>query len=47
LRLSSPDAGAVELILDGSSTGFVGKDGAAARNLSLNLQNIVDRQQRG
>jgi len=44
LRLSSPDAGAVELILDGSSMGFIGKDGAAARNLSLNPQNIVDRQ---
>ena len=47
LRLSSPDAGAVEVILDGSSMGFVGKDGATARNLSLNPQNIVDRLQRG
>ncbi len=47
LRLSSPDAGAVEVILDGSSMGFVGKDGATARGLSLNPQNIVDRQERG
>ena len=44
LRLSSPDAGAVEVILDGASVGFVGRDGANARNLSLNPQNIVDRQ---
>ena len=47
LRLSSPDAGAVEVILDGSSMGFVGKDGANARGLSLNPQNVADRQQRG
>jgi cytoskeleton protein RodZ len=47
LRLTAPDAGAVELILDGVSLGFVGKDGATARGLSLNPQNIVDRQQRG
>jgi cytoskeleton protein RodZ len=47
LRLSSPDAGAVELILDGTSVGFAGKDGATAKNLSLNPQNVVDRQQRG
>jgi cytoskeleton protein RodZ len=47
LRLSSPDAGAVEVILDGSPMGFAGKDGATARGLSLNPQNIVDRQQRG
>jgi len=47
LRLSSPDAGAVELILDGTSMGFAGRDGAIAKNLSLNPQNVVDRQQRG
>jgi cytoskeleton protein RodZ len=47
LRLSSPDAGAVEVILDGSSMGFIGKDGTTARTLSLNPQNIVDRRQRG
>jgi cytoskeleton protein RodZ len=47
LRLSSPDAGAVELILDGASLGFAGKDGAIAKNLSLNPQSVVDRRQRG
>ena len=46
LRLSAPDAGAIELILDGSSLGFAGEDGVAARGLSLNPQNIVDHQQR-
>jgi cytoskeleton protein RodZ len=47
LRLSAPDAGAVEIILDGTSIGFVGADGAVARELSLNPQNIVDRRRRG
>ena len=47
LRLTAPDAGAVEVILDGASIGFVGKDGVTARGLSLNPQNIIDRQQRG
>ena len=46
LRLSTPDAGAIEIILDGSFVGFAGEDGVAARGLSLNPQNIVDRQQR-
>jgi cytoskeleton protein RodZ len=45
LRLTATDAGAVEVILDGSSVGFVGQDGSAASALSLNPQNIVDRQQ--
>jgi cytoskeleton protein RodZ len=44
LRLTAPDAGAVELILDGVSVGFAGRDGATARNLSLNPQSIVDRR---
>ena len=47
LRLTAPDSGAVELILDGSSVGFVGEDGVIARRLSLNPQNIIARQQRG
>jgi len=47
LRLSAPDAGAVEVILDGSSVGFAGEDGLSARGLSLNPQNIIDRRQRG
>jgi hypothetical protein len=45
--LSAPDAGAVEIILDGTSVGFAGENGAVARGLSLNPQNIVDRRQRG
>jgi len=47
LRLSAPDAGAVEVILDGISVGFAGEDGLSARGLSLNPQNIIDRRQRG
>ena len=47
LRFSAQDAGAVEVILDGSSIGFAGDDGAQARALSLNPQAIVDRRQRG
>ena len=47
LRLSAPDAGAVEVILDGASVGFAGQDGVIARGLSLNPQNIIDRQTRG
>lgn len=47
LRLSAPDAGAVEVILDGKSVGFAGEDGLSARSLSLNPQNIIDRRQRG
>jgi len=47
LRLSTPDAGALEVILDGSPIGFAGRDGVTARGLSLNPQNIIDRRQRG
>jgi len=47
LRLTTPDAGAVELIVDGSSVGFVGQDGAVANNVSLNPNDVVDRQRRG
>lgn len=47
LRFSAQDAGAVEVILDGSSVGFAGDDGATARAVSLNPQAIVDRRQRG
>jgi cytoskeleton protein RodZ len=46
LRLSAGDAGAVEIILDGVSVGFVGEQGTAARGLSLHPQAIVDRQRR-
>ena len=47
LKLTTQDAGAVELILDGSSVGFAGGNGVRTRDLSLNPQNIVDRQQPG
>lgn len=47
LRFSAQDAGAVEVILDGSSVGFAGDDGVRARGLSLNPQNVIDRRQRG
>lgn len=46
LRLSVGDAGAVEIILDGDSLGFVGKQGALARGLSLEPQAIIDRRKR-
>lgn len=47
LTLSALDGGAVEVILDGSTFGFVGKDGTVSEGLSLNPQDIVDRQGRG
>jgi cytoskeleton protein RodZ len=43
LTLSTPDSGAVEVILDGESQGFVGMDGDAVDGLSLNPQDVVDR----
>jgi cytoskeleton protein RodZ len=43
LKLTVPNAGAVEVILDGGSVGFVGKDGASVEKVSLNPQDIVDR----
>jgi cytoskeleton protein RodZ len=47
MTISTPDAGAVEVILDGTSLGFVGKDGANIEGQSLNPQDLVDRQGRG
>jgi hypothetical protein len=47
LKLSAPDAGAIELILDDTTIGFAGKDGVTARDLSLDPQSIIDRQQHG
>jgi hypothetical protein len=38
LWLTAIDAGAVEILLDGSSVGFAGAQGAAVRDLSLNPQ---------
>lgn len=45
MTISTPDSGAVELILDGVSTGFLGAPGSEAEALSLNPQDIVDRAQ--
>jgi cytoskeleton protein RodZ len=47
LKLSAPDAGAIEVILDDTTVGFAGKDGAMVRDLSLEPQSIIDRQQNG
>ena len=45
--LSTPDAGALELILDGGSLGYAGKDGVVAEGLSLNPQDVIDHQGHG
>ena len=42
LTLTTPDGGAIEIILDGSSMGFAGKRGVTAEGLSLDPQSIVD-----
>jgi cytoskeleton protein RodZ len=42
LRLSAPDAGAVELLLDGSSVGFAGQNGVA-NDLPLSVQAVLER----
>jgi len=44
ISLTTPDAGAVEVILDGSSVGFAGQNGVAASGLSLNPRDIADRR---
>jgi cytoskeleton protein RodZ len=43
VKLSVPDAGAVEVILDGNTVGFAGKDGVAARELGLDQPSIIRR----
>ncbi len=43
MTISTANSGAVEVILDGNSVGFLGANGAAADALSLNPQDIVDR----
>jgi cytoskeleton protein RodZ len=47
LRLSLPDAGAVELLLDGGSVGLAGENGVVANDLPLNPQTLIERQNRG
>jgi hypothetical protein len=40
------DAGAVEIMLDGASVGFVGEPGVAVRGLTLSPPSIAERQKR-
>ncbi len=47
LRLSAPDSGAVELIVDGNSIGFAGENGVDANGLPLNPQDLAARRSRG
>jgi cytoskeleton protein RodZ len=44
LTLTTPDGGAIEIILDGSSMGFAGKRGTTTEAISLDPQSIVDRR---
>ena len=45
MRIWATNSGAVELIVDGRPSGFLGARGAEANALSLNPQDIVDRAQ--
>ncbi len=47
LGLSAPDGGAVELILDGMSVGFAGKNGVSLEALSLNPKDVANRSANG
>ena len=47
LRLSAPDGGAVELIIDGTSIGFAGDNGVVASGMPLNPQELAARRNRG
>ena len=47
LKLTAPDAGAIEVILDDTTVGFAGRDGVLARGLSLEPQSIIERQHNG
>jgi hypothetical protein len=43
MTISTANSGAVELVLDGNSLGFLDSDGGVANALSLNPQDIVER----
>ncbi len=43
LTLTTPDGGAVQIVLDGSAMGFAGKKGKTTEGMALDPQNIVDR----
>ena len=47
VRLSVPDSGAVELLLDGNSVGFAGQNGVAARGVPLTPQALSARRNNG
>jgi cytoskeleton protein RodZ len=47
VRLSVPDSGAVELLLDGNSVGFAGQTGVAASGLPLTPQELSARRNNG
>ena len=47
LKLSAPDAGAIEIILDDTTVGFAGKVGQPARQISLDPKALVHLQQGG
>jgi cytoskeleton protein RodZ len=43
LTLTTANSGAVEIILDGASLGYLGADGAIVEGASLNPQDLIDR----
>ena len=47
LKLSAPDAGAIEIILDDTTVGFAGKEGVPAREISLDPKAVSRLQQGG
>ena len=47
VRLSVPDSGAVELLLDGNSIGFAGQNGVATSGLPLSPQELGSRRNNG
>jgi cytoskeleton protein RodZ len=44
MKLTTPNAGAVEVQLDGSSVGMAGTSGANVQDLSLDPQSVMDRK---
>ena len=47
LTLSTTDGGALELLLDGNAAGYAGKEGAESQSLSLNPQDVAEREAHG
>ena len=47
MKLTAPNAGAVEIQLDGTSVGFAGGASQSAQDLSLDPQAVMDRQNAG